>query len=78
MAARDAYFPLVITFIVIDSIAVALRFKVRSSKDAVGYDDFAMLLSFVRLRSPNSLPSQLADMTKRLVFHPRVTTRIYA
>ncbi|KAK7935927.1 hypothetical protein PG985_001422 [Apiospora marii] len=47
MSPRDAYFPIIVTFIVIDSIAVVLRFKVRSSKDAVGYDDFAMLLSFV-------------------------------
>ncbi|KAK8113501.1 hypothetical protein PG984_014027 [Apiospora sp. TS-2023a] len=47
MAARDAYFPLIITFIILDSIAVGLRFKVRNSKGAVGYDDFAMLLSFV-------------------------------
>lgn len=47
MAARDAYFPLIITFIIIDSIAVGLRFKVRNSKGAIGHDDFAMLLSFV-------------------------------
>ncbi|KAK8852093.1 hypothetical protein PGQ11_014572 [Apiospora arundinis] len=47
MAVRDAYFPVIITFIFIDSIAVGLRFAVRRSKGAIGYDDFAMLLSFV-------------------------------
>lgn len=48
MAVRDAYFPVVIIFIVIDSIAVGLRLVIRKSKGAIGYDDFAMLLSLVR------------------------------
>lgn len=48
MTIRDSYYPLILTLLVLDGIAVALRFWVRSSKNAAGYDDLAMAVSFVR------------------------------
>lgn len=47
MGLRDAYYPLVITCLVVDGIAVGLRVWARSIKKAAGYDDFAMILSLV-------------------------------
>lgn len=47
MAVRDGYCPTVITFLVVDSIAVGLRFWARGSKKAVGYDDVTMAVFLV-------------------------------
>ncbi|KAI9167859.1 hypothetical protein HJFPF1_03999 [Paramyrothecium foliicola] len=45
--ARDSYHPLAISFLVIDAIAVGLRFWARWMKHAIGHDDIAMAISFV-------------------------------
>lgn len=47
MAVRDSYYPVSITFLVIDGIAVGLRFWARGIKKAVGYDDITMAVSLV-------------------------------
>ncbi|VUC32593.1 unnamed protein product [Clonostachys rosea] len=46
-SARDAYYPVGITFMVVNAVAVGLRFWARGIKSAVGYDDVAMAVSFV-------------------------------
>lgn len=48
MGVRDTYYPLVISFLVVDGIAVSLRLWARRLKRAIGYDDIVMWLSFVR------------------------------
>jgi hypothetical protein len=47
MGVRDAYYPVAITFLVVDGIAVGLRFWARGMKKAVGYDDVTMAVSLV-------------------------------
>lgn len=49
---RDGYYPTVITFLVVDGVAVGLRFWARGSQKAVGYDDVTMAVSLVS-RSPD-------------------------
>lgn len=44
---REGLYPAGVTFLVIDVIAVALRFWARISKRAVGYDDIALAVSYV-------------------------------
>ena len=48
MGVRDTYYPLVISCLVVDGIAVSLRLWARRLKRAIGYDDIVMWLSFVR------------------------------
>lgn len=51
MWARDSIPPVMITFLVLNSIAVGLRVYVRSlMSKAFSYDDWAMLVAFVGLR----------------------------
>lgn len=45
MAVRDSYFPVVIAFLVVNAVAVALRFWARVTKKAIGYDDITMAVS---------------------------------
>ncbi|KAG9253039.1 uncharacterized protein F5Z01DRAFT_637792 [Emericellopsis atlantica] len=45
--ARDAYYPLGITFVVLNTIACGLRLWVRILKRALGYDDLALGISFI-------------------------------
>ncbi|KAF4435944.1 hypothetical protein F53441_13372 [Fusarium austroafricanum] len=52
MAPRDAYFPLVISLIVVDSIAVGLRLWARSLKKALGYDDYTMTVALYFTTAP--------------------------
>ncbi|KAF7557148.1 hypothetical protein G7Z17_g915 [Cylindrodendrum hubeiense] len=47
MAVRDGYYPTVITFLVVDGIAVGLRFWARGTKKAIGYDDVTMAVSLI-------------------------------
>ncbi|KAF5007780.1 hypothetical protein FDECE_5904 [Fusarium decemcellulare] len=47
MAVRDSYYPVVISFLVIDGFAVGLRFWARGIKKAIGYDDITMAFSLV-------------------------------
>lgn len=47
MSPRDSYYPVVLVFVVLDSIAVALRLWVRHVKSAIGYDDLALAVSLV-------------------------------
>ncbi|KAI5460388.1 hypothetical protein BGZ63DRAFT_246741 [Mariannaea sp. PMI_226] len=47
MAVRDAYYPIAISFLVVDGLAVGLRFWARGTKKAVGYDDVTMAVSLV-------------------------------
>lgn len=47
MTPRDSYYPLVIVFVVLNSIAVTLRLWVRYRRDAIGYDDLVLAVSFV-------------------------------
>ncbi|KAF4473051.1 integral membrane [Fusarium albosuccineum] len=47
MAVRDSYYPVVISFLVIDGFAVGLRFWARGIKKAIGYDDVTMAFSLV-------------------------------
>ncbi|RSL90652.1 hypothetical protein CDV31_015642 [Fusarium ambrosium] len=47
MAPRDAYLPTCVTFLIIDGVAVCLRFWARGIKNAVGYDDIMMAMSLV-------------------------------
>ncbi|KAH7161052.1 hypothetical protein EDB81DRAFT_755637 [Dactylonectria macrodidyma] len=54
MTAGDSYYPTVITFLVVDGVAVCLRFWARGIKKAVGYDDVTMadsLASTYRIRA---------------------------
>jgi len=44
---RDVYYPLGTTFLMLNTVGVALRFWARSIKHALGYDDLAMMISFV-------------------------------
>lgn len=44
---RDVYYPLGITFLALNTIGVSLRFWARGLKGAIGYDDGALVLSFV-------------------------------
>ncbi|KAH6886336.1 hypothetical protein B0T10DRAFT_608019 [Thelonectria olida] len=47
MGVRDSYYPVAVTFLVVDGIAVGLRFWARGTKKAVGYDDVTMAVSLV-------------------------------
>lgn len=47
MGARDKYYPIAITFLVVDGLAVGLRFWARGTNKAIGYDDVTMAVSFV-------------------------------
>ncbi|KAH7126520.1 hypothetical protein B0J13DRAFT_646635 [Dactylonectria estremocensis] len=47
MTARNSYYPTVITFLVVDGVAVGLRFWARGIKRAVGYDDVTMAVSLI-------------------------------
>ncbi|RFN50697.1 putative integral membrane protein [Fusarium flagelliforme] len=47
MGVRDTYYPLVISCLVVDGVAVGLRLWARRLKRAIGYDDIVMCLSFV-------------------------------
>jgi len=44
---RDVYYPLGITFLILNTVGVALRYWARYIKKAVGYDDKALLVSYV-------------------------------
>ncbi|KAK4236353.1 hypothetical protein C8A03DRAFT_17001 [Achaetomium macrosporum] len=45
MAARDAYYPLVITFLVLNTAVVALRLYTRVWSKSLGYDDAVLVLA---------------------------------
>lgn len=47
VSARDAYYPLGITFVVLNTVACGLRLWARVLKRALGYDDLALGISFV-------------------------------
>lgn len=42
MAVRDAYYPLGITLVVVDGLAVALRIWARKVKGSIGYGNYTM------------------------------------
>jgi hypothetical protein len=48
MAARDVYYPLVITFLVLNSAVVGLRLYTRVWSKSLGYDDAVLVLALVR------------------------------
>lgn len=50
MTTRDKFLPVIATFLVLDFIVVGLRLGVRFHRKSVGYDDLAMLVSFVSIR----------------------------
>ena len=54
MSPRDSYYPVVLVFVVLDSIAVALRLWVRYVRNTMGYDDLALAVSLVRYSHPPS------------------------
>ncbi|KAH7215269.1 hypothetical protein DER44DRAFT_715607 [Fusarium oxysporum] len=47
MGLRDTYYPLVISSLVIDGVAVSLRLWARSIKKAIGFDDVAMIFALL-------------------------------
>ena len=47
MAARDVYYPLIITFLVLNSSVVALRLYTRVFSKSIGYDDTLIVISLV-------------------------------
>ncbi|KAF4954605.1 hypothetical protein FSARC_12045 [Fusarium sarcochroum] len=47
MGLRDNSYPLVITCLVVDGVAVGLRLWARTIKKAMGYDDVAMIFSLI-------------------------------
>ncbi|CAK7234497.1 hypothetical protein SCUCBS95973_008957 [Sporothrix curviconia] len=47
MAARDVYYPLIITFLVLNSIVVLLRIYTRIFSKSLGYDDGLMVLALI-------------------------------
>lgn len=51
MAVRDVYYPLIITFIVLNSIVVSLRVYTRLSTKSLGLDDALMVVALVRLHT---------------------------
>lgn len=48
MSPRDSYYPVVLVFVVLDSLAVALRLWMRYVRNTMGYDDLALAVSLVR------------------------------
>jgi len=63
-AAREAYYPVGLTFVAINAVAVGLRFWSRGITRAVGYDDFAMAISFVSLPTHQDRPTRVQAQTK--------------
>ncbi|KAF5703639.1 integral membrane protein [Fusarium mundagurra] len=47
MSLRDTFYPLVISSLVIDGVAVGLRIWARSIKKAIGFDDTAMIFALL-------------------------------
>ncbi|KAF5963234.1 integral membrane protein PTH11 [Fusarium bulbicola] len=47
MGLRDTFYPLVISSLVIDGVAVGLRLWARSIKKAIGFDDVAMIFALL-------------------------------
>lgn len=50
MSAADAYYPLIITFLVLNSIVLGLRLYARVITKALGYDDALMVTAMVSSR----------------------------